>query len=98
MRDGKEKKKPEEGIDRRKFLQYVGATGAALALSDIAFSKARAVDIKRLDSTGKVHILGCNEMTSTHGYWDNSTKTVLAIQSGDTAHVETGVNRMGEMM
>src|SRR3990172_1672281 len=44
MRDGKEKKKPEEGIDRRKFLQYVGATGAALALSDIAFSKARAVE------------------------------------------------------
>ncbi len=98
MRDGKEKKKPEEGIDRRKFLQYVGATGAALALSDIAFSKARAVDIKRLDSTGKVHILGCNEMTSTHGYWDNSTKPVLNIQSGDTVHVETGMHLMGKMV
>lgn len=98
MRDGKEKKKPEEGIDRRKFLQYVGATGAALALSDIAFSKARAVEIKRLDSTGKVHILGCNEMTSTHGYWDNSTKPVLNIQSGDTVHVETGMHLMGKMV
>lgn len=98
MRDGKEKKKPEEGIDRRKFLQYVGATGAALALSDIAVSKARAVDIKRLDSTGKVHILGCNEMTSTHGYWDNSTKPVLNIQSGDTVHVETGMHLMGKMV
>jgi len=98
MRDGKEKKKPEEGIDRRKFLQYVGATGAALALSDIALSKARAVDIKRLDSTGKVHILGCNEMTSTHGYWDNSTKPVLNIQSGDTVHVETGMHLMGKMV
>ena len=98
MRDGKEKKKPEEGIDRRKFLQYVGATGAAFALSEIAVSKARAVDIKRLDSTGKVHILGCNEMTSTHGYWDNSTKPVLTIQSGDTVHVETGMHLMGKMV
>ena len=98
MRDGKEKKKPEEGIDRRKFLQYVGATGAGFALSDIAVSKARAVDIKRLDSTGKVHILGCNEMTSTHGYWDNSTKPVLNIQSGDTVHVETGMHLMGKMV
>jgi len=98
MRDGKERKNRGEGIDRRKFLQYVGATGAAFALSDIAVSKARAVDIKRLDSTGKVHILGCNEMTSTHGYWDNSTKPVLNIQSGDTVHVETGMHLMGKMV
>ena len=98
MRDGKEKKKPEEGIDRRKFLQYVGATGAAFALSEIAGSKARAVDIKRMDSTGKVHILGCNEMTSTHGYWDNSTKPVLSIQSGETVHLETGMHLMGKMV
>jgi acetamidase/formamidase len=98
MKSDKGKKKPEEGIDRRKFLQYVGATGAALALSDIAFSKARAVEITRLDSTGKVHILGCNEMTSTHGYWDNSTKPVLNIQSGDTVHVETGMHLMGKMV
>ena len=98
MRDDTGKKNRGEGIDRRKFLQYVGATGAAFALSDIAVSKARAVDIKRLDSTGKVHILGCNEMTSTHGYWDNSTKPVLNIQSGDTVHVETGMHLMGKMV
>jgi acetamidase/formamidase len=98
MRDDKGKKNRGEGIDRRKFLQYVGATGAGFALSDIAVSKARAVDIKRLDSTGKVHILGCNEMTSTHGYWDNSTKPVLNIQSGDTVHVETGMHLMGKMV
>ena len=98
MRDDKERKNRGEGIDRRKFLQYVGATGAAFALSDIAVSKARAVDIKRLDSTGKVHILGCNEMTSTHGYWDNSTKPVLTIQSGDTVHLETGMHLMGKMV
>ncbi|MGZ8431863.1 MAG: acetamidase/formamidase family protein [Candidatus Deferrimicrobiaceae bacterium] len=98
MRDDTGKKNRGEGIDRRKFLQYVGATGAAFALSDIAVSKARAVDIKRLDSTGKVHILGCNEMTSTHGYWDNSTKPVLTIQSGDTVHLETGMHLMGKMV
>lgn len=98
MRDDKERKNRGEGIDRRKFLQYVGATGAVFALSDIAVSKARAVDIKRLDSTGKVHILGCNEMTSTHGYWDNSTKPVLTIQSGDTVHLETGMHLMGKMV
>ncbi|MGZ8429538.1 MAG: acetamidase/formamidase family protein [Candidatus Deferrimicrobiaceae bacterium] len=98
MRDDTGKKNRGEGIDRRKFLQYVGATGAAFALSDIAVSKARAVDIKRLDSTGKVHILGCNEMTSTHGYWDNSTKPVLTIGSGDTVHLETGMHLMGKMV
>ena len=98
MRDDKERKNRGEGIDRRKFLQYVGATGAAFALSDIAVSKARAVDIRRLDSTGKVHILGCNEMTSTHGYWYNATKPVLNIQSGDTVHLETGMHLMGKMV
>jgi acetamidase/formamidase len=48
--------------------------------------------------TGKVHILGCNEMTSTDGYWDNSTKPVLSIQSGDTVYVETGTHLMGKMV
>jgi acetamidase/formamidase len=98
MKEDKEKKNRGEGIDRRRFLQYVGATGAAFALGEIAGSKARAVDIKRMDSTGKVHILGCNEMTSTHGYWDNSTNPVLTIQSGDTVHLETGMHLMGKMV
>src|SRR4030066_635809 len=97
--EGEEKKKMSgEGIDRRKFLKYMGATGAAMALSEIASSKARAVEIKRLDMAGKVHILGCNEMTSTHGYWDNSTKPVLTVKSGDTVHVETGRRLMGKMV
>src|SRR3990170_6074907 len=98
MGDDKEKKNFGEGIDRRKFLKYMGATGAAMALSEIASSKARAVEIKRLDMAGKVHILGCNEMTSTHGYWDNSTKPVLTVKSGDTVHVETGMHLMGKMV
>ncbi len=98
MSDGKGSRESGEGMDRRKFLQYVGATGAALALSDLALPEARAVDFKRLDKTGKVHILGCNEMTSTDGYWDNSTKPVLTIRSGDTVHVETGTHLMGKMV
>src|SRR4030066_1258085 len=98
MGDDKEKKNFGEGIERRKFRNIVGATGAAMALSEIASSKARAVEIKRLDMAGKVHILGCNEMTSTHGYWDNSTKPVLTVKSGDTVHVETGMHLMGKMV
>ncbi|MBP2678622.1 MAG: putative acetamidase/formamidase, partial [Deltaproteobacteria bacterium] len=84
MSGDSEKKKGKEsgGIDRRKFLKYAGATGAIFALNDFALPKARAVDLKRVDSTGKVHILGCNEKTSTDGYWDNSTKPVLNIKSG----------------
>jgi len=95
-----EKKKGKEsgGIDRRKFLKYAGATGAIFALNDFALPKARAVDLKRVDSTGKVHILGCNEKTSTDGYWDNSTKPVLNIKSGDTVHLETGTHLMGKMV
>lgn len=98
MGEVKEKNATEGKIDRRRFLQYMGATGAALALNEIAFSKARAVELKRMDTAGKVHILGCNEMTSTHGYWDNSTKPVLTIKSGATVHVETGTHLMSKMV
>ncbi len=98
MSDDSVRKKGGEGIDRRKFLKYAGATGAAFALSDLALPKARAVELKRTDVTGKVHILGCNEMTSTDGYWDNSTKPVMNIKSGDTVYLETGTHLMGKMV
>src|SRR5512147_1456966 len=98
MSDGRKMRKSSEGIDRREFMKYVGAAGATFALSEIALPNARAVDLKKVDSTGKVHILGCNEKTSTDGYWDNSTKPVLNIKSGDTVHVETGTHLMGRMV
>ncbi len=79
MSDDSVGKKIPKGIDRRKFLQVMGATGAALAVCDIVSSKAQAVEMKRMDMGGDDHILGCNEMTSTHGYWKNSTKSVLTI-------------------
>lgn len=98
MKESKEKEYCGEMIDRRKFLKYVGAAGAALALNEITFSKAHAVETKRMDMGGKVHILGCNEMTSTHGYWDNTTPPVLHIESGDVVHVETGTHLMSKMV
>lgn len=30
-----------------------------------------------MDSTGKYHMPGANEVTRTEGYWDNSEKPVL---------------------
>jgi acetamidase/formamidase len=99
MKDEKEKKELDaHGIDRRKFLKYMGATGVALTFKELNLSKARAVETKRMDMAGRAHILGCNEMTSTHGYWDNSTKPVLHIASGDTVHVETGTHLMSKMV
>ncbi|MGE5246838.1 MAG: acetamidase/formamidase family protein [Verrucomicrobiota bacterium] len=98
MSGDSESKRVGKGIDRRKFLQYAGATGAVYALSDFVAPKAQAVDLKRWNSTGTVHVLGCNEMTSTDGYWDNSTPPVLNIKSGDTVYLETGTHLMGKMI
>ncbi len=98
MSDGKGKRNVSGGMDRRKFLKCMGATGAAVALRDLAFSKAHAVETKRIDMAGKVHILGCNEMTSTNGYWDNSIKPVLTVKSGEIVHVETGTHLMNRMV
>lgn len=98
MKEDKEQRSCGEMMDRRKFLKYVGAAGAALAMSEIPFSKAHAVETQRMDMGGKVHILGVNEMTSTHGYWDNTTPPVLHIKSGDVVHVETGTHLMNKMV
>lgn len=47
---------------------------------------------------GKMHKLECNERTSTHGYWDNTTRPVLTINSGDIVQIETGSHLMGKMV
>jgi acetamidase/formamidase len=90
--------KKKNGIDRRKFLKYTGVMGAALAFGKVSMPEAHAVETKRMDMGEKVHILGCNEMTSTDGYWDNSTKPVLNMKSGEIVHVETGTHLMGKMV
>jgi len=39
-----------------------------------------------------VHVLRCDERTSTDGYWDNSREPVLTVKSGDIVEVETGIH------
>jgi acetamidase/formamidase len=39
-------------------------------------------------SEGKIHLLGATEQTVHVGYWDNSLKPVLTIDSGDTVVME----------
>src|SRR4030042_4891017 len=46
---------------------------------------------------GKVHRLVCNSMTSTDGYWDNRTRAVLHVSSGDVVEIETGTHLTGRM-
>lgn len=97
MSGGKKAMKGDQGIDRRNFLKYAGAAGAAIALSEIALPKAHAVEAKKAKITGKTHVLACNEKTSTDGFWDNSRPPVLTIKSGDTVYIETGTHLMSRM-
>ncbi len=97
MSDGKRISRECQGIDRRNFLKYAGAAGAALALSEIALPKAHAAEAKKAKITGKTHVLACNEKTSHDGFWDNSRAPVLNIKSGETVYIETGTHLMSKM-
>ena len=88
----------EAHVSRRDFLEYGATLGGAAVMSGIAFRTASAVDVQRKDVTGKVQILGCNPMTSTDGYWDNATKPVMEINSGDLVEIETGTHLMSRMV
>lgn len=59
---------------------------------------AQALDTDRWEATGKVHILGENDQTTTPGYYDNSEPPVLTIKSGETVIVETGTHHMSKMV
>jgi acetamidase/formamidase len=85
-------------VDRRTFLKYGAALGGTAAISGMTFQTATAVDLNRKDASGKYHILGANPMTSTDGYWDNSTPPAMEINSGDVVEVETGMHLMGRMV
>ncbi len=97
-RNGRKKVPASNGVSRRKFLKYGTALGGAVAVSGVSFRTASALDLGRKDAAGKVRILGCNPMTSTDGYWDNSTPPVLHMDSGDVVEVETGTHLMGRMV
>jgi acetamidase/formamidase len=88
----------DEDVDRRMFLKYGAAFSTAVAMSGLSFENATAVDLTRKDMTGKHKVLGCNPQTSTDGYWDNSTKPVLEVNSGDVVEIETGTHLMGQMI
>jgi acetamidase/formamidase len=87
-----------EELSRRGFLKYGAALGGAVAVSGLTFQTASTVDLKRTEAGGKVRVLGCNPMTSTDGYWDNSTPPVLEMNSGDIVEIETGTHLMGRMV
>ncbi len=97
---GENKNVTEVKVDRRSFLKYTGAVGAALAMSNFVTSKkARAVDIQRKDMPGKVHILsGLPGKTMTHGYWDKDEPAVMTMKSGETVVVETRNHLQGYVM
>ena len=88
----------DHDVERRDFLRYGAAFSSAVAMSGLTFQNASAVDLKRIDMTGKHKVLGCNPQTSTDGYWDNSTKPVLEVDSGDVVEIETGTHLMGQMI
>lgn len=96
--EGQESPDEQEGIDRRTVLKYGAALAGTVMLNQLAVNNSEAMNLKRMDATGKYHILGCNAMTSTEGYWDNSTKPVLSMKSGDIVEVETNTHLKGKMI
>jgi acetamidase/formamidase len=84
-------------VSRRHVLKYAAAMGGA-AVGGLTFRTAGAVDLKRVEAGGRARVLGCNAMTSTDGYWDNTTKPVLEMNSGDVVEIETGTHLMGRMV
>ncbi|MBI5167611.1 MAG: acetamidase/formamidase family protein, partial [candidate division NC10 bacterium] len=94
----KKMKTADKKINRRTFLKYSAALGGAATIGGFTFKTAKALDLKRMEATGKIHILGNNPTTSTDGYWDNSVKPALYMNSGDIVHVETGTHLMNKMI
>ena len=94
----KEKEIKSIEVDRRTFLKYSAAVGAAAAVGGINFETATAVDTERKVAVGNTRVLGCNPTTSTDGFWDNATPSVLRMKSGEVVEVETGTHLMGQMV
>jgi acetamidase/formamidase len=88
----------KDGLDRRTVLKYGAAFAGTMIMNQFAVKNAEATNIKRMDATGKCRILGCNDMTSTEGYWDNSTKPALTMNSGEIVEIETNTHLKGKMI
>ncbi len=87
-----------QGIDRRTLLKYGAAFAGSFLASHLAAGNSYSMNIKRLDATGKYHMLGANSVTSTEGYWDNSEKPVLTMNSGEIVQIETDTHLKGKMI
>lgn len=96
-KEGPGEQRESSDVDRRTFLKYSATLGSAAMLSGVAFETASAMDTAR-STAGGVHVLGCNPMTSTDGYWDNSTPPAIRVKSGEVVQVETGTHLMGKMV
>lgn len=88
----------EGSLDRRTVLKYGAAFAGTLVMNQLVAGNSEAMNMKRMDATGKYHMLGCNAVTSTEGYWDNSTKPVLTMDSGDVVEIQTNTHLKGKMI
>ncbi len=88
----------QRGIDRRTVLKYGTAFASSLLASQFAVTHSYSMNLKRMDSTGKYHMLGANDVTSTEGYWDNSEKPVINMNSGDIIEIQTDTHLKGKMI
>lgn len=91
-------KSEQQGIDRRTALKYGAAFASSLLASQFAVTHSYSMNLKRMDSTGKYQMLGANEVTSTEGYWDNSEKPVINMNSGDIIEIQTDTHLKGKMI
>jgi acetamidase/formamidase len=88
----------EPRINRRTALKLGAILGGTLAFNGLTLNTAEALDISRPEVTGKMHILGANDMTTTEGYWTNTTAPALAMKSGEVVSIETNTHLKGKMV
>lgn len=88
----------EQGIDRRTVLKYGATFAGAFVATHLAANQSHSMNLKRMDATGKYQMVGANEVTTSEGYWDNSEKPVLVMNSGDIVEIQTDTHLKGKMV
>jgi acetamidase/formamidase len=95
--DGYTKEEENEGVDRRTLLKYGAALAGTMLLNQLAVSNSEAASMKGMAVSGKSQTLPANDETTTVGYWDNSRKPVLRMNSGEIVKIETNTHLQGKM-
>jgi acetamidase/formamidase len=85
------------GVERRTLLKYGAALAGAMVLNQLALSNSEAAQPKGKGFSGKSYALPANDETTTVGYWDNSRKSVLSMNSGEIVKIETNTHLQGKM-